>query len=81
MKGKNFWILLIMILSGLVIGGFIGSFLPWEWINYGGTFGLSTPIVLDLMIITITFGLNIHITISSIIGILIAIFIYKFLIK
>ena len=50
MKGKNYWVLLVMILVGMVLGGFIGTYLPWEWLNYGGTFGLSQPIVLDLCI-------------------------------
>lgn len=76
---KNFWILLIMILSGLVLGGFIGKYVPWEWLNYGGVFGLTSPIQLDLCIITITFGLSINITIASIIGIAVAIIIYRFL--
>lgn len=79
MKGKNYWILLIMILAGLVIGSFIGSMLPWDWLNYGKTFGLTQPLTLDLYIMTITFGLTINISLSSILGILVAIIIFKFL--
>lgn len=76
---KNYWILLVMILSGLVIGGFIGTYIPWEWLNYGGEFGLTSPTTLNLGIITITFGLSINITIASLIGVAAAIIIYKFL--
>lgn len=79
MKGKNYWVLLIMVLCGLVIGGFIGSYIPWEWLNYGTQFGLTSPILLNLGIITITFGLTINITIASIIGVIIAIFAYRFI--
>lgn len=79
MKNKNYWILLIMILAGLVIGGFIGTYLPWEWINYGTEFGLTSPVLLNLGILTITFGLSINITIASIIGIVIAVVIYRLL--
>ncbi|MGN0157166.1 MAG: DUF4321 domain-containing protein, partial [Lachnospiraceae bacterium] len=43
------------------------------------TFGLSSPMVLDLGIICITFALTIKITIASIIGIVIGILIYRFL--
>lgn len=76
---KNYWILLVMILSGLVIGGFIGTYIPWEWLNYGGEFGLTSPATLNLGIITITFGLSINITIASLVGVAAAIIIYKFL--
>ena len=80
-SNKNYWTLLIILLSGIVLGGFIGylcrnvSFL--SWLNYGQTFGLSAPVVLDLGIIILTFGLTISINIASIIGIIIGIIIYK----
>lgn len=86
MKGagsKNSWVLLIFVLVGLVIGGFIGMLAQnvggLSWLNYGQTFGLDSPIVLNLGILVITFGLNIKITICSIIGMIIAIIIYRFL--
>lgn len=80
-KNKNIWILLIFILSGLVIGGLIGDiaskFNGFDWLAYGQTFGLSNPINLDFSIINITFGLVLKINIASIIGIALAILIYK----
>ncbi|MDD6811793.1 MAG: DUF4321 domain-containing protein [Lachnospiraceae bacterium] len=76
---KNNWACFLLILAGIVIGGFIGNLLPIEWLNYGQSFGLSSPIVLDLGILCITFGLSIKITIASIIGIILAIFIYRFI--
>lgn len=81
--GKNSWALLLMILAGVVLGGFIGqlaskvSFL--SWLNYGQTFGLSQPLVLDLGILVLTFALTIKITIAGILGIILAIIIYRFL--
>lgn len=78
---KNQWTLLLILLSGIVLGGFIGylcrniSFL--SWLNYGQTFGLSSPVVLDLGILVLTFGLTVSINIASIIGIIIGIIIYK----
>ena len=76
---KNNWACFLLILAGIVIGGFIGSLLPVEWLNYGQSFGLSSPVVLDLGIIAITFGLSIRITVASIIGIVLAIIIYRFI--
>lgn len=79
MKGKNNWACFLMILAGIVIGGFIGNLFPSTWLNYGQTFGLSNPLILDLGILSITFALTIKITVASIIGIIISILIYRFI--
>lgn len=82
-KSKNVWALLLLILAGIVLGGFIGELtknVGWlSWMNYGQTFGLESPVVLNLGIIILTFALQIKITIGGIIGILLAILIYKLL--
>lgn len=80
-RDKNIWILLIFILSGLVIGGLLGelaSRVEWLWwLGFGQSFGLESPLVLDLNIIKITFALMVKINIASIIGIGIALFVYR----
>lgn len=79
--GKNAWALFLLLLSGIVLGGFIGTLvagIPFlSWLNYGQSFGLENPVVLDLGILVLTFGLSIRITVASIIGVLIAILIYR----
>ena len=80
-REKNIWILMVFILSGLVIGGLIGEFTKdvdflW-WLSYGQSFGLSNPIELDLNIVQISFGLMFKINVASILGMIIAVFIYK----
>ena len=80
-KEKNIWILLIFLLSGLVLGGLLGEIAKnvdflW-WLSYGEEFGLENPITLNLSVTTITFGLMFRINIASIIGMAIAIFIYR----
>ena len=80
-RDKSVWILLVFILSGLVIGGLLGklaSSVSWLWwLSYEQQFGLETPIVLDLSVLKLTFGLMFKINIASIIGMVLAIFIYK----
>ena len=80
-KSKNIWILTLFIFSGLVIGGLLGELAGqvdflW-WLSYGQNFGLSSPIQLDLNIVQITFALMFKINIASILGLIIAIFIYR----
>ena len=79
MRGKNNWACFLMILAGIVIGEFIGSLFPNTFLNYGQSFGLSSPVVLDLGILVLTFGLTIRITVASILGIVLAILIYRFI--
>ena len=80
---KNAWVLLVLMLAGIVVGGFIGNLAEggsWlSWLNYGQSFGLDNPLVLNLGILVITFGLTIKITIASIIGMIIAGLVYRFL--
>ncbi len=80
-KDKNIWILLIFILSGLVVGGLLGELaksVDWLWwLGYGQSFGLEDPLVLDLSVIKVTFALMFKINIASIIGMALAIAIYR----
>ena len=43
--GKNNWALFLLLLAGIVLGGFIGSLaagVPFlSWLNYGQTFGFA----------------------------------------
>ena len=81
MGRKNFWILLIMLLAGIVLGGFMGQLangISWlSWLNFGQSFGLDSPLVINFGILVITLGLTIKITMASIIGIAIALIIYS----
>lgn len=80
-REKSFWLLLIFILSGIVIGGLLGelaSKASWLWwLGFGQEFGLENPLVLNLSILKLTFGLMVKINIASIIGIAIALFLYR----
>ena len=80
-REKNIWILLIFILSGLVVGGLLGELAKsvdflW-WLSFGQEFGISNPITIDLQVLQVTFGLMFNINIASIIGMVLAIFIYR----
>lgn len=80
-REKNVWVLILFLLAGLVVGGLIGKLASgvsglW-WLSFGQSFGLESPIVLDLSIFKITFGLMIDINLASIIGMLLALLIYR----
>ena len=78
---KNNWILLVILLCGIVLGGYLGTLAAdvgaLRWLAYGKTFGLTSPVVLDLGILVFTFGLTITINIASIIVLIIGIIVYR----
>mgnify|MGYP001071315185 FL=1 len=81
--GKNTWALFLLLLAGIVLGSFIAQMTEGisglSWLSFGKTFGLDNPITLNLGVLILTFGLKIKFTIASIIGIVIAGIIYRFL--
>ena len=83
MRNKNVWVLLILLLTGVVLGGFIGNVTEGipalSWLSFGESFGLNTPLVLDFGILVVTFGLSIRITMAGIIGVVLALLVYRWL--
>lgn len=86
LPSKNSWALLLLMLCGIVIGGFLGYLAKdisgLSWLNYGHEFGIgandgSGVLVLNLGVFVIHFGLTVKITIASIIGMMIAILSYR----
>lgn len=73
------WVLVLLILIGFVVGRFIGTYFDGTFLNYGQTFGLNTPIELDMGFVILTFGLKFDITIASVVGVIIAFVVYKFI--
>lgn len=78
MKRVN-WTFVVLVLIGFVIGTFIGTYFDGSFLNYGQSFGLSSPIELNLGFIILTFGLKIQITIASVLGVMISLIIYRFI--
>lgn len=80
-RDKSSLIIILFICAGLVIGGLLGevaSQVSWiNWLAYGQTFGIQNPFILDLNVLSLTFAFSLHINIASIIGLAIAIFLYR----
>ena len=78
----SWWIILIIIVVGVVLGEiitYLTSGIPaLGWLNIGYCFGLTNPLVLDLKIISLTFGIAIDINVASIFGMVISAVIYKY---
>ncbi len=83
---KNGVVLVLLIMAGMVLGGFLGYIfkdVSWlQWLNYGIDFGTCQPTgegvaCLDLGIIILWFGISFKVTIASVIGVVIGLFVYS----
>lgn len=81
MQKKGLWVLLLCMLSGLTVGYFLGELCSQvpvlKWINYTGTFGLDSPVKVNLGVIWFSLQIQFKLTICAILGLLIGIFVYK----
>ena len=80
-RDRGRWVSILFILGGLVIGSLLGELagqINWlNWLAFGQEFGMPEPLVLDIGVAVLTFGLTIKINIASIIGVIIALIIYR----
>lgn len=82
MKNKSNIVFILILISGLIIGSFLGTLTEkapdWlNWLNYGKTIGFTQPFAINLDFIYVQFGFHISFTIASILGMLIAGILYK----
>jgi len=83
MSGKKSWLLFLLLLSGVVIGSFLGYVtrdISWlSWLDYGKSFSLGNAAgtLVDIGILTLTLCITIKISIASILGVVIAFLIYR----
>lgn len=68
---KGFWLNFFLVCIGIVIGSMVAEMTKGipslSWLSYGLDFGTQSPLVIDLNVLLLTFGISVKITISSII--------------
>ena len=73
------WGLFFLIIIGYILGNLIGQHSGIAFLSYGGAFGLTSPVELNIGFMILTFGLTFNITIAGIIGMVLAFVAYKFM--
>ena len=82
---KSPWLLLVFLLIGGLLGGILGEILrvmaPQGTIQTifatNFTLGISPPLTIDLVLLKITLGFSFKISLLSILGMLLGIYLYK----
>ncbi|WP_026893754.1 DUF4321 domain-containing protein [Clostridiisalibacter paucivorans] len=78
-RSRGTAVLIILILVGIIIGGIIGDLFGEQisFLSKGYSIGIKEPWHIDLNVIQLTFGFMLNINIASVLGLIIAIFVYK----
>ena len=73
MKNNRVWLLILVIAAGAVVGALIADVsqsVPFlSWLSYSRQLGISAaqPMVINLIVFNLTFGLSINLSVASII--------------
>ena len=81
-RGQNpSWILVVIVIAGAMLGsvlaGAVGESTYLSWLGRSLTVGLAPPVVIDLHVLTVTFGLTLRLNLAVVLGILIAAYVFR----
>ena len=83
MQIRNVFLMILTIVTGAVIGGLVATWTAnvpgLAWLSFGTSFGLTTPLELDMAVIKLTLGFVVQINIAMIVGIILALLLYRWL--
>lgn len=67
---------IFLVLVGIVLGSFVAYIckgMPFlSWLAFGVDFGLESPLVLNLGVMSLTFGISIQLTLSTVIFVILS---------
>ncbi|MDR0405724.1 MAG: DUF4321 domain-containing protein [Clostridiales bacterium] len=82
-RAKSTITLVILIAFGAVIGSVLAELARgsryFDWLSFGRQFGISTenPLSLNLGVLSLKFGLMFHITVATVLSVIVTVFVYK----
>ena len=77
----SFFLVLVGIVVGSLLANVTASVPALGWLAYALSFGLESPVVLDLSVIRLTFGLSVNLSVAVILCIIISLVVGNFFYK
>jgi len=77
----SFFLVLIGIVVGSLVAKVTASVSALGWLSYALSFGLESPVVLDLSVVRLTFGLSVDLSIAVILCVIISLIVGNYFYK
>ena len=77
----SFFLLLVGIVVGSLLANVTASVPALGWLSYALSFGLESPVVLDLSVVRLTFGLSVNLSVAVILCVAISLVVGNFIYK
>ena len=82
---RGFWINFFLVCIGIVTGSLVAEMTAstpsLSWLFYGLDFGTQSPLVLNLNVLTLTFGITVKVTIASVIFVALSLVLGRLILK
>ncbi|HZX46239.1 MAG TPA: DUF4321 domain-containing protein [Clostridia bacterium] len=77
-RTRNPWVLVLLLITGAVIGSFFGQYLSqfFPFLRSSYPIGIKEPLFLDLGFLSLVLGFVININIASVLGLIIAMLVF-----
>lgn len=77
----SFFCVLVGIVVGSLLANVTASVPALGWLSYALSFGLESPVVLDLSVVRLTFGLSVNLSVAVILCVAVSLVVGNFLYK
>ena len=77
----SFFLVLIGIVVGTLLASVTATVPALGWLSYALSFGLESPVVLDLFVVRLTFGLSVNLSVAVILCVAISLVVGNFIYK
>ncbi len=82
---SKFWLNLFLVLVGVVLGTMISHVTAgnayFSWLAFGQNFGTTTPVTLELGVVSLTLGISFSISVATILCIALSLLVGKYIFK
>ena len=77
-RNRGPWTLFFLLMIGLIFGGFIGDYLgnSVKQLSFQQIIGMTSPMMLNLNVIKLSFMLSFKINVGTVVGIIVALYAY-----
>ncbi len=75
----TFFLVLVGIVIGTLVASVTANVPALGWLAWSLTFGLENPVILDLSVVKLTFGLNVNLSVAVILCVLVSIIVGRYI--